>query len=40
MQNFMHHIIDVNVNKYGVKTETSLRFWESKGQINETDPYG
>ena len=31
MQNFMHHIIDVNVNKYGVKTETSLRFWESKG---------
>ena len=22
---------DVNVNKYGVKTGTSLRFWENKG---------
>ena len=31
---------DVNVNKYGVKCETSLRFWESKGWINESYPYG
>ena len=22
---------DVNVNKYGAKCETSLRFWENKG---------
>ena len=26
---------DVNVNKYGVKCGTSLRFWENKGWINE-----
>ena len=25
---------DVSVNKYGVKCETSLRFWENKGWIN------
>ena len=31
---------DVNVNKYGVKCETSLRFWETKGWINKIDPYG
>ena len=31
---------DVNVNKYGVKCETSLRFWENKGWINKIDPYG
>ena len=31
---------DVSVNKYGVKCETSLRFWENKGWINEIDPYG
>ena len=31
---------DVNVNKYGVKYGTSLRFWENKGWINEIDPYG
>ena len=31
---------DVNVNKYGVKTGTLLRFWKNKGQINEIDPYG
>ena len=30
---------DVNVNKYGVKCGTSLRFWENKGWINEIDPY-
>ena len=31
---------NVNVNKYGVKCGTSLRFWENKGWINEIDPYG
>ena len=31
---------DGNVNKYGVKCETSLRFWENKGWINKIDPYG
>ena len=31
---------DVNVNKYGVKCETSLRFWENKGGIDEIDFYG
>ena len=31
---------DVNMNKYGVKFEISLRFWENKGWIYETDPYG
>ena len=30
----------VNVNKYGVKCGTSLRFWENKGWINKIDPYG
>ena len=31
---------DCSVNKYGVKCGTLLRFWEIKGWINETDPYG
>ena len=31
---------DVNVNKYGVKYGTSLRFWENKGWVNKIDPYG
>ena len=31
---------DVNVNKYGVKCGTSLRFWENKGWINKIDPCG
>ena len=31
---------DVSVNKHSVKCETSLRFSESKGWINEIDPYG
>ena len=31
---------DINVNKYGVKFGTSVRFWENKGQINKIDPYG
>ena len=29
-----------NVNKYKVKTGTSLRCWENKGWINKKDPYG
>ena len=33
-------IYDVSINKHGVKYETSLRFWGSKGWINEIDPYG
>ena len=28
------------MNKYGAKCGTSLRFWESKGWINEIDPNG
>ena len=40
MQNCMHQIIDVNVNKYGVKYVTSLRFWKNKGWIKKIDPYG
>ena len=40
MQNFIHQIIDVNVNKYGVKYRTSLRFSENKGWINKIDPHG
>ena len=31
---------DVNVNKYGVKCGTLLRFWENKGWINKINPYG
>ena len=31
---------DVNVNKYGAKCETSLRFWENKGWINKINTYG
>ena len=31
---------DFSVNKYSVKCGTSLRFWENKGWINKTDPYG
>ena len=34
------HYYEVSVNKYGVKCEKLLRFWESKGWINEIDPYG
>ena len=30
----------VNVNKYGVKCGTSLKFWKNKGWINKIDPYG
>ena len=31
---------DINVNKYGVKFGTSLRFREDKSWINEIDTYG
>ena len=31
---------DKNMNKYKVKTETSLRFLGKKGCINKIDPYG
>ena len=31
---------DVNVNKYGVKTRTSLRFWENKSWVNRIYPHG
>ena len=31
---------NINVNKYGVKCGTSLRFWENKDWINKIDPYG
>ena len=31
---------DKNMNKYKVKTETSLGFWGKKGWINKIDPYG
>ena len=31
---------DVSVNKHGVECGNLLRFWESKGWINEIDPYG
>ena len=30
----------MNVNKYGVKCRTPLRFCENKGWINKADPYG
>ena len=29
-----------DLNYYGVEVGTSIRFWESKGWINEIDPYG
>ena len=31
---------DISVNKYGVKCDTPLRFWENKGWINPINPYG
>ena len=31
---------DVKLNKYEVKTVTSLWLWENKGWINKVDPYG
>ena len=37
---YASHYYDVNVNKYGVRCGTSLRFWENKGWINKIDLYG
>ena len=37
---YASHYYDVNVNEYGVKCGTSLRFWENKGWINKIDLYG
>jgi len=31
---------DKSINKYGVKVGTTLKFWESKGWINKSHPYG
>ena len=31
---------DINVDKYGVKCRTPLKFWQNKGWINKIDPYG
>ena len=31
---------DIKLNYYGVKVGISLRFWESKGWMNQIDPYG
>ena len=33
-------VCNLKINKYGVKSGTSLDFWESKGWIKEIDPYG
>ena len=39
-KNTVVNYYDVSLNKYGVKCATSLRFWESKGWINEQDASG
>lgn len=31
---------DLSVNRYGVKSGTTLQYWESKKWIKEQDPYG
>ena len=31
---------DVNVDKYGVKSGISLRFWKNNRWIDSIDPYG
>ena len=33
-------VCDLSINNYGVKSGTSLRFWEKKGWMNKQDPYG
>ena len=40
MKSLMVQIIDVSINRYGVKFGTSLRFWKKNRWINEIDPYG
>ena len=37
---YASYYYEVNVNKYGVKCGTSLRFWENKGWINKIGAYG
>ena len=37
---YVSNYYDVSVNKYGVKCRISLRCWENRGWINETDPSG
>ena len=37
---FCSNYYDVNLNKYGIKYRTLLRFWENKGWINPIEPYG
>ena len=37
---YCSNFYDIGLNYYGVKCGISLRFWESKGWINEIDPYG
>ena len=38
-KHYCSNYYDARVNKYGVKCETSSRFWENKGRINPIDPY-
>ena len=33
-------VCDLSINNYGVRSGTSLRFWEKKGWMNKQDPYG
>ena len=40
LEYYLSNFYDVEINKYGVKCGTSLRFWENKGWINEQDRYG
>ena len=40
IKSIIAQIIDVSVNKYGVKCATSLRFWENNEWINKINPYG
>ena len=37
---YSSNFYDIGVNKYGVKSGTSLRFWENEGWISLVDPYG
>ena len=37
-QNYYYsNYYDVNINKYGVKCGTSLRFWKNNGWVNSID---
>ena len=37
---YSSNFYDVKFNKYGIKCDTSVRFWENKGWIHPNDPYG